>query len=80
MTPNLFAFVCKVMKDNNEGNFSLLLLGDERQSIYEFKKADSRYLTLSKKIFKDVNLKRWKELDLRTSFRLVIYNFFNILY
>jgi ATP-dependent exoDNAse (exonuclease V) beta subunit len=68
MTPGLFAFICKVMQDNITP-FSLLLLGDERQSIYEFKHADSRYLTLSAKVFKTVNPKPWKELSLRTSFR-----------
>jgi len=68
MTPGLFAFICKLMQDNITP-FSLLLLGDERQSIYEFKQADSRYLTLCKKVFKAVNSKPWKELNLRTSFR-----------
>lgn len=75
MTPLLYRFVCKVLRDqalqrNGQTDFSLLLLGDERQNIYQFKKADGRYLSLAEQVFRPMNDKPWMKLELRTTFRL----------
>jgi thymidine kinase len=69
MTPELYAFICKVMKDNTRP-FTIVLLGDERQNIFQFKGADARFLTLAEQVFESFNHKPWQQLHLRTSFRI----------
>jgi len=78
MTPDIYALVCKIMKDNKK-IFSLALLGDELQNLYQFKLADSRFLTLSDKIFDKINDKPWKKLSLSVNYRCSgnIINFLN---
>lgn len=69
MTPVLYAFVNKILRDNRN-LCNLLLLGDVRQNIFQFRDADSRYLSLASRVFGLVNKKPWKTLELKTSFRL----------
>jgi len=45
-----FQFMIKFSKDMG-GNFQLLILGDYKQGLYEFKGADTRFLTMSDKIW-----------------------------
>jgi hypothetical protein len=45
-----FQFMLKFSKDMG-GNFQLLILGDYKQGLYEFKGADTRFLTMSDKIW-----------------------------
>lgn len=67
MTELYFKLVYKFLKDLKfTGN--LLILGDNFQGIYEFKGADTRYLTLANEIFK--SHKPFVKLTLTTSYRL----------
>ncbi|RYP18040.1 hypothetical protein DL765_004156 [Monosporascus sp. GIB2] len=53
------------------GQFArLVVLGDERQSIYRFRGADSRYLTLAPKLLGPIPPYRWDSVSLSQSFRL----------
>ena len=65
-------------------------MGDQMQSIYKFREADSRFITLASKIF-NINNKNWSEYKLSTSYRVtdkiatfinecVLLIFFNIRY
>ena len=51
MTPLLHRFVLKVLRDarneNGAGSAQMLVLGDSRQSIYQFRDADPRFLTMA---------------------------------
>ncbi len=66
MTPLLHRVFCKLYRDN--GPARLCVLGDQKQSIYEFRKADARYLTLAPNIFPG----DWTCLRLSTTYRLTI--------
>ncbi|KXJ84766.1 hypothetical protein Micbo1qcDRAFT_181372 [Microdochium bolleyi] len=48
----------------------LVVLGDERQAIYEFKGADARYLSDAPTIMADLSSDPWDRLTLNKSFRL----------
>jgi len=62
-----FKLVYKFLKDINY-KVNLLILGDNLQGIYEFKGADSRYLTLADEIF--ISHNPFVKLTLNTSYRL----------
>ena len=65
MTHLHYKFINKVIMDLSI-NPNFLVIGDERQAVFKFKGADSRFLTLSPEIFKG----DFKELKLTMSFRL----------
>ena len=67
MTELYFKLVYKFLKDLKY-KVNLLILGDNFQGIYEFKGADSRYLTLADKIF--ISHNPFIKLSLNTSYRL----------
>ncbi|RYP42687.1 hypothetical protein DL767_000056 [Monosporascus sp. MG133] len=53
------------------GQFArLVVLGDERQSIYRFRGADSRYLTLAPELLRPIAPHPWDNVPLSQSFRL----------
>jgi len=58
-------------------NPQIVIMGDRKQSIYQFNKADSRFLSMSEMIFKSTNL--WENAVLSTSYRITIHmaNFIN---
>ena len=56
MTPLYFKLLQKFIQDS-QLPFQLLVLGDHRQGLYEFKGADTRFLTLAHKLWKNVPLK-----------------------
>jgi len=66
MTPIYYEFINKFIKDMKLEKCILLLMGDRYQSVYQFKKADPRFLTLSKNIWRD-NIKL---LPLQQSYRV----------
>jgi len=66
MTPLLFYFVQMFLTQYGKP-FQLVLLGDPRQAIYEFKGADSRFLTLGPTLW---NSKPMIQLPLSTSYRV----------
>ena len=53
MTPVYYEFIIKFIKDMNLDKSIILVMGDRFQSVYQFKNADPRFLTLSKDIWKD---------------------------
>ena len=66
MTPIYFEFVNKFLIDMGLTKSQLMLMGDRYQSVYQFKKADPRFLTLSHIIWNpDIKL-----LPLQQSFRV----------
>ena len=52
MTLMLFRFIRKFLNDLQNKSITLLILGDRNQSVYEFKDADPRFLTLANIIWK----------------------------
>jgi hypothetical protein len=66
-----YRFILKILKDtNNPLNIQILTLGDKSQGLYEFKGADTRYLTLSSQIFNFSPHHPFKKLNLSTSYRI----------
>ena len=66
-----YRFILKIMKDTgNYKNIQILTLGDKGQGLYEFKGADTRYLTLSSEIFNFSLQYPFKKLNLSTSYRI----------
>jgi hypothetical protein len=72
LTPLLYGFVCKLMHDNSAAApCRLLLMGDERQTIFQFKEADPRYLLRAPGVFDRVAAPLpWLTLKLSTTFRM----------
>jgi AAA domain len=80
ISPLLFHLICKIVKDNGNSNgngngngngndkMQICILGDERQSIFDFNKADQRFITFADKIF-SFNALEWKRCKLTQSFR-----------
>jgi len=65
-----YELVCKIYKDNNNDETTkLCILGDKFQSIFDFNKADQRFITFAPEIFTFNNL-LWKKCNLTTSFRI----------
>jgi UvrD/REP helicase N-terminal domain/PD-(D/E)XK nuclease superfamily len=64
LTPLLYKIFKKLYADNGTG--LMVVFGDRKQSIYEFRGADSRYLTLADAIYPG----SWKRLQLSTTYRL----------
>lgn len=61
-----YELIIKIL--DTQHDVQLCVLGDYKQTIFAFKGADSRYLTLADKIFK--TNREWVHLDLETSYRL----------
>jgi superfamily I DNA/RNA helicase len=68
MTPLHCKFVHKLFADNREENSQLMVIGDNRQCIYEYLGADERHLVLANAgVF--YSGREWKSLSLKTSYR-----------
>jgi hypothetical protein len=66
-----YRFILKILRDsNNYQNIQILTLGDKGQGLYEFKGADTRFLTLSNNIFHFSRKYPFKTLNLSTSYRI----------
>lgn len=70
MTKTYYDFIKKVIKDMNNPNLQLFVMGDHLQCIYDYAQvgADSRFLTLADKIFP--SNRPWIKKYLRTSYRI----------
>ena len=77
INPTYYELICKIYKDN-DNNARLCLLGDRNQSIYQFNKADERFLIYANKIF-NFNKDTWVKCKLTESFRITyeMSNFIN---
>jgi hypothetical protein len=72
LTELYFHFVVKFLHDMGSP-IQLIVLGDELQCLYEFKGADSRYLTMADKIwcnFNGLSTREFKHCSLRMSYRI----------
>lgn len=69
ISPLYFQLVCKIFKDNNNKNTKICILGDKKQSIFDFNNADERFITFADEIFIFNNL-LWKKCNLSRSFRI----------
>lgn len=69
MTPSYFKLIIKFMNDNNF-NKQIITFGDKHQCIYRFKGADSRFLTLSHIIYKNISKHEFVNKTLKESYRL----------
>jgi hypothetical protein len=80
ITPLLYRLLSKILSDNmtNE-TCKIAIIGDKMQSIYKFREADSRFITLSDKLFNGHNNYDWKKMNLSETFRCSIpmVNFIN---
>ncbi|VEU70027.1 UvrD-helicase domain-containing protein [Mycoplasmopsis glycophila] len=73
LTPIYYHFAENtVRKDNLNSDHNLMILGDEKQCIYEFLGSSPLFLKRAEAFFK--SNKEWKELNLSTSFRLTSNN------
>ena len=68
ITPLYYELVSKINSDNCVVA-KFCLLGDKNQSIYDFNKADARYIIYADQLF-DFNTLKWKMCKLDTSFRV----------
>lgn len=64
-----YLFVCKFLRDIGT-NIQLLILGDTFQGLYEFKGADTRFLTYAPTIWSNRSTFPFKQLQLSTSYRV----------
>ena len=72
MTPLYFQLVSKYAKDMGQP-FQLVVLGDFMQGLYEFKGADTRYLTMAAKIWTahpGLKTQQFEHCSLKTSYRI----------
>jgi hypothetical protein len=81
MTPLYFQLIIKYTMDMNHP-FQLIVLGDFMQGLYEFKGADTRFLTLASKIWAEhprLKSNIFNECCLKTSYRITdqMSNFIN---
>ena len=66
-----YQFVQKVLSDSgNKSRIQILILGDKYQGLYEFKGADTRFLTLGHQIWSTVSPLPFKQMNLTTSYRV----------
>ena len=66
-----YQFVQKVLTDSgNKSHIRILILGDKYQGLYEFKGADTRFLTLGHKIWSSTSPYPFKQMNLTTSYRV----------
>jgi hypothetical protein len=56
--------------DNKEYELQLIILGDKYQGLYDFKNADTRYLTFSHKIWQNMTSRPFEFISLATTYRL----------
>lgn len=68
MTPNYYSLICKFINDMKMDNSTMLILGDRYQGVYDFKNADTRFLTFSDKIMSKNN--NFVKLPMQESYRV----------
>lgn len=73
ITPLLYHLLCKIFTDNKKKDTcKILIMGDQMQSIYKFREADSRFITFSNQIFNKFNKFKWVNCTLSETFRCTI--------
>lgn len=69
MSPLYYHLVQEILKDNGNPNIKICVMGDKNQAIYQFNKADERYITMSSFLYPHFKM-NWKENRLHQSFRI----------
>jgi hypothetical protein len=70
LTPLLFQLIIYIYFHNKSKEpAKLIILGDRKQSIYQFNNADERFISMAPELFQ-VNVYPWEELTLSQSFRI----------
>lgn len=79
MTHLYFALVRRLLHDACVQDARVVMLGDARQSVYGFKGADARFLTLAPRIALATDARSWRQHTLSTTYRLApnLANFVN---
>jgi len=77
MTPLYFKVVLLIL-NLNKADYQIGIIGDQKQSIFDFNNADARFIKFGDKIF-NINSKKWEKVNLSVSFRVTsqIANFLN---
>ncbi|QGS51486.1 UvrD-helicase domain-containing protein [Spiroplasma tabanidicola] len=69
MNISFYKLIKKLLRDLNNEQISICVLGDRKQTLYRFMKSDYRYLELADEIF-TYSKKEWIRLKLTESFRV----------
>jgi hypothetical protein len=69
MTITYYKGILKIIKDNIKHNAKICILGDENQNIFQFNKADNRFIKFADQIF-NINNYSFIKCDLSTSYRI----------
>ena len=69
ITSLYYELICKIYKDNNNPNTKICIFGDKNQSIFDFNKADQRFIEYADNLFK-FNSYNWVKCNLSISFRI----------
>ena len=65
-----YELVCKIYKDNKNLNTQMCIFGDKNQSIFDFNKADQRFIEFASDIFNFNKSLEWAICNLPVSFRI----------
>jgi hypothetical protein len=71
MTPLYYQFITKIMNDMHNTKVLICVFGDKFQSIYDFNKADNRFIIFADNLFPWLKYK-WMKEKLSISFRMTI--------
>ncbi len=69
ISPLYHELICKIFVDNFNPGCQICLLGDRAQSIYDFNRADARFIVFADKIF-NLNMLPWVRCTLSESYRV----------
>ena len=69
MTSLYYELICKIYKDNENINTKICIFGDKKQSIFDFNKADQRFIEYATELF-NFNSYNWIKCNLPVSFRI----------
>ena len=69
ITSLYYELICKIYKDNKSTNANICIFGDKKQSIFDFNKADQRFIEYASELF-NFNSNNWIKCNLSVSFRI----------
>jgi len=69
ITSLYYELICKIYKDNKNINAKICIFGDKKQSIFDFNKADQRFIEYATELF-NFNSYNWIRCNLPVSFRI----------
>jgi len=69
VTPLLYEALVKIIADNDHPNPVIIVLGDERQTIFSYAGADPRYLTRAEILYRRFSTRPWVHVVLNETYR-----------